>query len=208
MSLTLGNHSGELMKFNSFKTLALVTTAMVGLSMPINVNAAPNALVTVDIETQAGITAATQQDMDFGSWLIGVHPGDNPTVVLEPDGDLTTTTGVGSQLIELTGATTGDVGEVLVTLPTGADGITVQMSRGAITPFADGSLVLGTITYLNSDDVLQTGTLLENDPGKPITVDVGATGATVSLGGTVTASATPVGDGVVHTASFNVSFAY
>jgi hypothetical protein len=196
------------MKFNSFKTLAMVTTAMIGLSVPVSVQAAPDADVTVDIETQAGITADTENNLDFGHWLIGVHPGDTPSVTLAPDGALTFDDGAGSQLIELTGAATGQQGEVRVTLPSGADGITVQMTRGAITNFADTSLVLGTITYVNGDDALQTGTLLENDPGKPITVDVGATGAVVSLGGTVTASATPAGDNVAHSATFNVSFAY
>lgn len=196
------------MKFRSLKTLALVSTAIIGLSVPASVNAAPNALVTVDINTQAGITALTNVDMDFGSWLIGVHPGDAPTVIMAAaDGALSTTTGVSSQLIELTGAANGTQGELLVTLPAGADGLTVQMSRGAIADFAGGDLSLTAVTYVNSDNGAQTGTLLEATP-VPIDIAVGATGATVSFGGTVTASATPAGDGVTHTASFNVSFAY
>ena len=193
------------MKFKSLKTLALVSAAVLGMSMP--VNAADNANVTVDIETAGGITALTQTDMNFGHWLVGVHPGDAPTIVMTPAGVLSTTTGVGSQLIKLDAGANGTQGTVLVTLPTGADGLTLQMSRGAITNFTDTSLSLGTITYSNSD-AAQTGTLLEADPGKPITITTGATGATVSFGGTITASGTPVGDNVLHTASFLVSFAY
>ena len=193
------------MKFQSLKTLALVSTAVLGMSMP--VLAADNANVTVDINTLGGITALTTADMNFGHWLVGVRTGDAPTIVMTPDGTLSTTTGVGSQLIKLDAGATGTEGTVLVTLPTGADGLTIQMSRGLITNFVDTNLSLGTITYSNSD-AAQAGTLLEADPGKPITITTGATGATVSFGGTITASATPVGDNVTHTASFNVSFAY
>lgn len=199
------------MRLNKYKLLALTSAIVMQMvAAPSFVNAADNADVTVDIETAAGITAVTQTDMDFGSWLIGVHTGATPQIIMAAGtGVLSTASLGGSQVINLTGATSGTRGTVLVTLPAGANGITLQMTRGTITQFTDTSLSLGTITYVNSDDGDESGTLASGSANAvPITVDVGATGATVGFGGTITASATPVGDAVVHTASFDVAFAY
>lgn len=199
------------MRFNKYKLMALGSAVVMQMMLaPSLVEAANNADVTVDIETAAGITAVTQTDMNFGSWLLGIHSGDTPVITMsEVDGVLTRTALGTSQVVELGGATTGTRGAVLVTLPAGANGLTLQMSRGTITQFTDTSLVLGGIRYINSDDALQTGPLASGVANAvPITITTGATGATVRFGGAVTANATPVGDGVVHTASFDVAFAF
>lgn len=198
------------MRFNKYKLMALGSAIVMQMMVaPSLVEAANNADVTVDIETAAGITAVTQADMNFGSWLIGVTAGETPTIQMAAATGFLTPTPLTSELIELTGATNGTRGRVLVTLPTGANGLTLQMTRGTITQFTDTSLVLGTITYINSDVPAQFGTIAAGLPGaRPITVTTGATGATVSFGGTITANATPVGNNVVHTASFDVAFAY
>lgn len=196
------------MKFKSLKTLALIGTALIGAGLiPTGVNAADDADVIVDLETQAGITALTQVDMDFGDWIVGIASGDTATITMAAaDGAFTTNEGASSDLVELNGATNGTQGEILVTLPAGADGITVQMTRGAITDFTDAGIELTAINYSNSDNGGQAGTLAEATP-VPITVTTGATGATVSFGGTITATATPA-DNVAHNASFDVAFAY
>ena len=198
------------MRFNKYKLLALGSAIVMQMMIaPSFVEAANNADVTVDIETAAGITAVTQSDMNFGSWLIGIRSGETPYITLdEGTGALSVTGSTNSDIINLTGATTGTRGSILVTLPTGADGLTLQMSRGVITQFADTSLVLSNIEYL-SDDNGETGPLASGAPNSvDIQVTTGGTGALVQFGGRITATATPVGDAVVHTASFDVAFAY
>jgi len=195
------------MKFKSLQKLALVSSAVLGMAIPAAVYAAaPNADVTIDITTDAGITATNLNDIDFGTWIIGVHTGDTPTIVMPvATGTMTKTTGVGSDLLAISG-TAGVLGQIKVTLPTGADGLTLQMQRAAVTQFADTNIQLTAVTYKNSDNVAQTGTLAAVT-NVPIDVTVGATGATVSFGGTITATATPA-DNLAHNASFVVTFSF
>ena len=198
------------MRFNKYKLMALGSAIVMQMMVvPSLVEAANNADVTVDIETAAGITAVTQTDMNFGSWLIGIRSGETPTITLdEATGNVAVAGNTNSDIINLTGATTGTRGSILVTLPTGADGLTLQMSRGVITQFVDTSLVLSNIEYLSADNG-ETGVLASGAPNSvDILVTTGGTGALVRFGGRVTANATPVGDGIVHTASFDVAFAY
>jgi len=197
------------MKFKSLKKLALVSSTVLGIALPAAVYAAaPNADVTVDITTDAGITATNLTDMDFGTWIIGVHSGDTPTIVMPvATGTMTKTTGVGSDLLALTG-TAGVLGTIKVTLPTGANNLTLQMQRSAVTQFTDTNIQLTAVTYKNGDPAgaAQTGTLAPVT-NVPIIVSNGATGATISFGGTITATATPA-DNLAHNAKFDVTFSF
>lgn len=201
------------MTYKTFKTLALVGATAISLGlMSYQANAANTANVTFDIDTLSGITATTGSTMDFGTWLIGIHTGDTPTITMATDGTFSAVGTPGtSQVKNLTGATSGTAGTVTVTLPAGADGLTLQMTRTAVTDFADAGLTLedSLITYSNGDALgaAQNGTFLSGPTNNvPISITTGATGAVVSFGGTITASATP--SDATHTASFDVTFAY
>lgn len=160
--------------------------------------------VDATITTSSGITAADGVDMDFGDWLIGVNNGDQATITIDTDGDLTAVEGTTSQLIELTGATTGVAGTVTVDLPSGADGVELQMSRGTITQFTDTNITLDDITYSTATEA--EAPLAESTP-VVVTVVTGGTPETVSFGGTITAEDASPAD-ATHTASFTVTFNY
>lgn len=201
------------MTFRNIKKMAIAGAAVLALGITSSaVYAGNNATVNVEIDTLSGITATAGNTMDFGNWLIGIHTGDPETITMTTAGVMSTssTNAAGtSQVVNLDGTTAGQAGTVVVTLPAGANGLTLQMTRGAITDFVDAGLTLeeANITYSNSDSGVQNGTLLSGGGNAvPITITTGATGATVSFGGTITASATPADN--THTASFNVAFAY
>jgi hypothetical protein len=195
------------MNFKTFKTLAIAALALAGVAlMPGQANAQSNvATVTADITTDAGIDALAGVNMDFGNWLIGVHAGDTPQVIMTTAGVMTTANVGTSQLIHLDGTNTGTPGTVTVDLPTGADGIVLQMTRdgGTQVAFSDPNIVLEDITYLTATEAEAA---LDDATPVPVTVVTGGTPETVSFGGTVTASDTPAD--TAHTATFDVTFGY
>lgn len=196
------------MTFKSLKTLTLVGTAALALGLSYHAaKAADSETVEVLMDIESGITATAGTTMEFGDWLVGVHSGENPTLTMAvATGTVTPGNMTLSRLVKLDGTVT-TAGTVVVTLPSGANGVTLQMQRGAVSAFSGATeFTMTQVTYANSDNVAQTGVLALATP-VPIEVDVGATGATVSFGGTITATATPATDGA-HTATFNVAFAY
>ncbi len=194
------------MNFKTLKNLAIIGTAALALSYGA-AKAADSETVEVLMDIESGITATAGTTMDFGDWLVGVHASETPTLTMAvATGNVTAGGTTLSRLVKLTGAAT-TAGTVVVTLPSGANGVTLQMQRGAVSAFSAATeFTMTSVTYLNSDNALQTGTLALATP-VPIDVTTGATGATVSFGGVITATATPATDGA-HTATFNVSFAY
>lgn len=195
------------MTFKTFKTLAVASLALAGIAMmPGQANAqAETATVTASITTDAGITAAVGDTMDFGSWLLGVSAGDEAAVTMDTAGAMTVSSQTGTaQAIDLGGTNTGTPGTVTVDLPAGADGIELQMERGAITQFVDLNIVLSDITYVTATENIESPV----DEAVPVVVTVvsGGTTETVTFGGTVTASLTPAD--AAHTATFDVTFGY
>ena len=195
------------MTFKTFKTLAVASLALAGIAMmPGQANAqAETATVTASITTDAGITAAVGDTMDFGSWLLGVSAGDEAAVTMDTAGAMTVSSQTGTaQAIDLGGTNTGTPGTVTVDLPAGADGIELQMERGAITQFVDLYIVLSDITYVTATENIESPV----DEAVPVVVTVvsGGTTETVTFGGTVTASLTPAD--AAHTATFDVTFGY
>jgi hypothetical protein len=196
------------MNFKSFKTLALVGSAVIGLGLTSGLAfAADNDDVDASITTSTTITATAGAVMDFGVWLIGIPTGNlnSSTLVMNPQtGAVTPTTGGGHQLIVLPGAPA--FGTVTVTLPAGADGLTLQMSHDALTPALGAGLTLSNISYYNPDTPAQTGVMTPTTQ-YPITILDGATGSAVRFGGTITADTATPTDGA-HGETFNVAFAY
>lgn len=189
----------------SLKHKLLSGAAFLGIAiMPTMANAVDNATVTATITTDAGIDVANTANINFGTWLIGINGADTPTITINPTNATLTTAGVGgSQLINLTGATGGTAGSVTVDLPTGADNITLQMTRSAITDFTDAGLALTAVTY--DEDTVAPAALVAATP-VDIVVEVGGTPEPVTFGATITADATPAD--AVHVASFNVTFSF
>ena len=194
------------MNFKTLKSLALVGSALTLGIVSGNAVAAPNDTMDASITTSSTITATAGAVMDFGSWLVGIPGGSlaTTTLVMNPNtGAVVRTAGAGHQVIALPGATA--YGTVTVTLPTGANGMTLQMSHAALTPTLGPGLALSNISYYNPNTPAQTGVMTATTK-YPITITTGATGVAVRFGGTITASATPnEGD---HGEVFNVAFAY
>lgn len=193
------------MNFKSLKTLALVGSAIaIGFAAP--AMAADNDNVDASITTSSTITATAGAVMDFGSWLIGVPLTSvaTSTIVMDPtDGSVAPTAGADHQLIQLAGLTA--YGTVTVTLPAGANGMTLQMTRGAAAATLGAGLALTDVSYYNPDTPAQTGPMAAAT-AYPITITTGLTGVAVRFGGTISATA-PVTDGD-HGDTFNVAFAY
>ena len=189
----------------TLRSKLLSSAAILGMaSLPVVAFAADNADVDASITTSAGITAANVANIGFGNWLVGIASGDTPTITLGPTSGGFTTGAVGtSQLINLDGDTAGTVGQVTVTLPAGADGVVLQMTRSAITNFSDGGLALTAVSY-DTDDIAPA--VLAQATPVDVTVESGGVAEPVTFGATITADATPAD--ATHSASFNVSFSY
>lgn len=195
------------MKFNKLKTLALMGSAIVAVGMASNIaKAAPNDTMDASITTSSTITALAGDVMDFGSWLIGIPTGaPASTLVMNPNtGVVVSTAGnVATSLIALPGPT--QVGTVNVTLPAGANAVTLQMSHGALPNTLGAGLQLSAISYYNPNTPAQTGVMAPSTP-VPITILNGGTGVNIRFGATITATSTPVNG--AHGEVFNVAFAY
>jgi hypothetical protein len=191
------------------KYVLLAGTAFLGLAMsagPVFAAAAPitsTATVTASLTTDSGITAADGDTMEFGTWLIGVNAGDEVTLVMDTAGAIVEGSTGTAQVIQLdnTGVAPGTV---TVDLPTGADGIVLQMERGPITQFTDTAIVLSDITYVTATET--EAAVAEATP-VPVTVVTGGTPEEVAFGATITATDTSPAD-ATHTATFDVTFSY
>ncbi|MGB4057486.1 MAG: hypothetical protein WBK77_05335 [Alphaproteobacteria bacterium] len=174
------------------------------VSLPAVANAVDNVTVNATITTAAGISASNVSNVGFGNWLIGISGAETPTITLGTTSGGYTVAGVtNSQIINLDGDTAGTVGQVTVDLPTGADNITLQMTRSAITDYTDAGLSLTAVSY--DDDSSAPANLAAATP-VDIIVEVGGTPEPVTFGATITADATPAS--AIHTASFNVAFSF
>lgn len=194
------------MNFKTLKTLALMGSAIVAVGIGSNsAAAAPNDAMDASITTSSTITAVAGAVMDFGSWLIGVPSGaPASTLVMNPNtGAVVPTAGTGVSLIALPGAPA--VGTINVTLPAGANAVTLQMSHGVLPNTLGAGLQLSAISYYNPNTPAQTGVMAPSTP-VPITITTGATGVDIRFGGTITATATPTTG--AHGEIFNVAFAY
>lgn len=195
------------MTFTNIKKLSLMGAAVVAIAFgSATVSAAPNDTMDASITTSSTITAVAGDVMDFGTWLIGVPTGQPAsTLTMNPNTGVVTVNKNGgtSNIVALPGATTP--GTVVVTLPAGANGMTLQMSHGALPGTLGTGLALSNISYYNPNLTTQTAVMTPSTQ-YPVTITNGATGVAVRFGATITASATP--DNGAHGEVFNVAFAY
>jgi hypothetical protein len=195
------------MNFKTFKTTAAVAALILGIAvLPSAVNAQET--VNASIETNAAITTADGDDIDFGEWFLIFRNADAFSLVMTTAGVITPT-GLGggatdSQAALLTAGATAE-GTVTVDLPVGANGIELTMTRTAIDATGIGAgLTLQDITYGTVTEGANL-VLAEATP-EPVTVVTGGVPEVVSFGATFAVSAQPPDQ--VHLGTFDVSFAY
>lgn len=191
------------MKMNTFKAFAAVSALALGLAIaPMTARAAGdgNETVTAKITTNRAIASTQISDLNFGKWFIAVR-GNNPTLIMDADGAITTGAVGTSTLTSLDNATVSK-GEMSIDVPAAT---TMTITRTASTPFTDTNITLTGVTFksgastgtLNAD--LATGSVDITTPG----------GQSITFGATLTFLATPDDTKSPHNAgSFDVSLAY
>ncbi len=188
------------MRHNTLKLMAL--TSAVALSFAFTNNSFAQTQVPVTLTTNSAITAAPGDDMDFGSWIL-VHDGTgtgNVTLVLSPLGGVTETVGNTSVGEEITAS--ASAGSVDFSTPAAA-AINVY---AAINPdFSDAGLALSALTYSLNGGSVATLSVASATP-TAMTSTGGGTTDVLSLGGTVTMTATPAD--ADHTASLDIFISY
>ncbi len=186
---------------NSLKSFAAIgALALVLAFLP---GGAQAQTIQSSITTSSAITATDGVDMGFGTWFLihGGAPANDFTLTMDTAGAVVSTAAPPSVSTELV-AGSGQ-GTVLVTVPAGANGVVLQMTRGAIVDFPSAALTLQNTTY---------GTVTQgaNQPlagaAVPVTVVTGGVNEVVSFGAQIAVTGTPA-DGA-NTGSFSVTFAY
>ncbi len=197
------------MDFKRTKILATVAVAaLIGIPFSISQSqaAAVNPTVSVSMTTNSAVTVADGVDMNFGTWFLVFRNADPFDLRLTTAGTVSAINlggGTGdSQAIETLAA--AQAGTVTVSLPTGINGVVVNLQRTAITPFTDPGLTLQNITYGTTTQGANQA--LAEATNRPVTIVTGGTPETVRFGADIHVTATPAD--AAHTASFNVSFAY
>lgn len=157
--------------------------------------------VNVSFTTTSTINTVDVSDMDFGTFMVIVAGGDNPTITLTDDGNATATVAnnANSTVTQIIAPAT----EGVVTVETPAP-VVLTMTRSASVDFADANLSLTSVTYNTATE--NSTAINANGANGPVTVVAGATPEAVNFGGVITATATP-GD-AAHTATFLVTFTF
>jgi len=192
------------MELKTMKTLALTSAVALGIAASGPAQAQVET-VTAQLITSSAITSNNVSDMDFGEWLVQFVAGDTPTITLTDDGSVASTqTGSvanGSQVIQIT----APANEGVVTVQIPANG-SLTMTASSFTDLADGGLSLDSVTFRTASENGTVITGAATDGADTITVLAGATDETITFGGDIDITATPL-DGT-HTSTFDVTFSY
>lgn len=183
------------------KLLAYSSAAVLALCVHGSPARAQSETITATLITSSAIDTTLVTGMDFGTWLIQFAANSTPSITLTNDGSAgTSQTGVlgNSTVVEITDS--ANEGNVTVTIPAPA---VLDLTRGAVTDFADTNISLSTINY---DTATESSTVLAANAAQPVTVAAANTAETIRFGGIVTITGTPAD--ATHTASFNVTLAY
>lgn len=194
------------MNLKALKYGAAVGVAMMGISGFLG-QAQAQTVIQANITVDSAITVTPGLNIEFGTWLLVYRNADPFELTMDTAGNIVVNNiaaGAGNSVaIQLTPGT--GAGNLTVNLPTGANGVTLNMSRGAITNFGGGGLTLQNITYgttiEGANQVFAQSPTLE-----PVTVVTGGTPQTVSFGAEIAVASQPVNGPA--SASFTVSFAY
>lgn len=189
------------MKLLNKKYLAAASALVLGVAA-FGSTAQAQTTVNATFTTSSGITVLPGNTMDFGTYLLQVGGGDNPTLTLSDDGSnaVVVANNPNSQIIEITAPAT----EGSVTVDAAANGTELTMTRDAASTvdFVDTGLSLTAVTYRTATE---TGNIDADGDTGTVTVVTAGTPETVTFGGVITATATPAD--TTHAASFTVSFA-
>ncbi len=186
------------MNTHTIKTLALMGAVALGMVLTSH-SAKAQTTVNAAITTSAAITVVDGVDMDFGTWFLAVVGADDFLLTMPSTGIVTASGNVASFATKTTPV--DQAGTMTVSVP--AAGIVLQMTRSAITDFADAGLTFQNTTYTTAT---QVGNNALAALAVPVTVVAAGVPEPITFGGQIHVTATPANQ--VHTASFTVSFAY
>jgi len=180
------------MTFKSIKTMAAAAALLAGIAGAATVANAQTP-VLANLTTSSTITVADIRDMAFGTWFI-IHR--NVVTAANLAGGPTN-----SQAVKLV---PGDLtGRVSASLPTGADGLVINMQRDAIVNFTDTTLALQTVRY---STFTEAAAALGQAVNVPVTIVTGGTPEVVNFSAEIAVTGQPTD--AAHSASFNVTFAF
>lgn len=171
--------------------------------------AAVTPTVNVNLTTNSAVTVVDGVDMQFGTWFLVFRNADLFSLRVSPVDGSISTVGLGGGTADSQAINTipgSQAGTVTVSLPTGINGVVVNMQRTATVNFTDTNISLTNIMYDTAQDAGATGVVMTPVTNYPVTIVAGGTPETVRFGADIAVTGTPA-DGV-HTASFDVSFAY
>ncbi len=193
------------MTFKSIKTMAAAAALLAGIAGAATVANAQTP-VLANLTTSSTITVADIRDMEFGTWFIIHRNADNFELLMNNATGIVTAENLAggptnSQAVKLV---PGDLtGRVSASLPTGADGLVINMQRDAIVNFVDTNIALQTIQYSTATEAAAA---LGQAINVPVTVVTGGTPEVVNFSGEIAVTGQPAD--AAHSASFNVTFAF
>lgn len=192
------------MELKTLKALALTSATVIGLAMAGPAYAQTETLTT-SITTSSAITTNVVNGTTYGTYLVIVTGGDNPTLTMTTDGTNTITpagTGGGSQLVFVSG--TPDEGALTVETPAPSVLDMDFVNATGFTDFADAGMSLTRVDY---ETATESGNFATGaDSTETITVVAGSTPEPIAFGGVITFTATPA-DGA-HSADVILDFTY
>lgn len=192
------------MELKTLKALALTSATVIGLAMAGPAYAQTETLTT-SITTSSAITTNVINGTTYGTYLVIVTGGDNPTLTMSTDGSNTITpagTGGGSQLVFVSG--TPDEGAFTVETPAPSVLDMDFVNATGFTDFADAGMSLTRVDYETATESGNFATAA--DATETITVVAGATPEPIAFGGVITFTATPAD--LAHSADVILDFTY
>lgn len=192
------------MNFTTLRNGTAVAVAILGISGFMG-QAQAQTVITTNLTVDSAITVTPGNNIEFGTWLLVYRNADPFELTMDTTGTITPNNiavGPGNSVAVQLAAGTGQ-GTLTVDLPTGANGVTVNMTRGVITDMPSIGLTLQNITYAT---FTQAESAFLQATNEPVTVVTGGVPETVSFGAEVAVTAQPA-DGP-HSGTFTVNFAY
>lgn len=193
------------MNFTALRNGTALAVAILGISGFMG-QAQAQTVITTNLTVDSAITVTPGNNIEFGTWLLIYRNGDAFELVMDTAGVVTPTnlTGVPGDSVAIQLAAGTGQGTLTVDLPVGANGVLLNMTRGAITDMPDLGLTLQTPTY--GTFTQGANQAFPQATNVPVTVITGGAPETVSFGATVAVTAQPAN--AAHAGTFTVNFAY
>lgn len=199
------------MDFSNLKKLAMVSAVALTLTYGVHdANAQVSATVGVDFATAAGLSAASDRRLNFGTWVVNIGTGETP--VFDQPATVAAGTAV-ANVTGITGASTivntvpGESGSVTVTGPAVTDVVIFGTATDNFASNAD--LSISQITFIDTNTGTET-----NLPATAGTDTVNLASApaaeTIGIGGLleIANEGAALTDATAYTGEITVTFQY